>query len=585
MTISQLFGYFAKILGPEKSFYYLAAFYGIAISLLSLATPISVQMLINTIANTGLALPLFVLSATLFGLLLISGLLNALRIHLMEIFGRRFYARMVSEIALRSIYAQNPFFTDDGKAALFNRYFDIIVVQKTIPYLAIGGFTLVLQAVVGFVLTSMYHPLFLAFNIVVIVLLWLTWVVWGRSAIRAAMDLSHKKHEAAAWLEGLGSSNGFFKSKRHIAHALTHTDTATGKYIEQHRFHFRQYFAQTVSLLVIYALASASLLGLGGWLVIQGQLSLGQLVAAELVLSAVFFGISQLGPYLTYFYDLCAAIEELSLFYDVEQEEPSGDHLPDRCDSSLSFNNVHGDARGRDAVLNFDIPSGANVMAASANHGLQRFLANVLKRHDEPRGGYATFGGADILDTNVHALRQEIIVIDRPTIIETTVREYLRLNSDEHAPQETLRALEATGLEPVISQLPDGLDTKIAHTGWPLSIAEVMQLKLTAAILAKPRVLILNQLFDLMHEDCLTRALQYIEREEEITMIYFSNRRKDLRVFKKYLYLDYEQQTVLDHFNDFYQMAYGGAPTQSLSPTPDQRAVSAPPSVAVLGKG
>ena len=79
------------------------------------------------------------------------------------------------------------------------------------------------------------------------------------------------------------------------------TDAVTADYITHHQLHFRHHFAQTVSFLVVYALASAGLLGLGGWLVIQGQLSLGQLVAAEVVLSVAFFGVTQLGIYLGVF--------------------------------------------------------------------------------------------------------------------------------------------------------------------------------------------------------------------------------------------------------------------------------------------
>ena len=283
-TLPELFWYFTKILGPERPFYTLAIIYGIGIGLLSLATPISVQMLINSIVNTGLATPLVVLSLTLFALLLLSGLLNALRLHLVDVFGRRFYARMVSEIALRAIYAVNPYFDDARKAPLFNRYFDIIIVMKRIPYLLVGGFTILLQAAVGFALTSLYHPAFMAFNLVIIVLIWTIWLIWGRSAIRSAMKLSHKKHAAAAWLEGLAASNSLFKTQRHIDRALKRTDEVTGEYIAQHKLHFRHYFSQAVGFFVLYALAAASLLGLGGWLVIQGQLSIGQLVAAELVL-------------------------------------------------------------------------------------------------------------------------------------------------------------------------------------------------------------------------------------------------------------------------------------------------------------
>ena len=179
--MTSLFGFFFRILAPERSFYWLAVVYGIGISLLTLALPISVQMLINTVANIGLVTPLVVLSLTLFALLLIAGGLNALRIYIMDVFGRRFYARMVSEISLRSIYASNPFFDDRGDSALFNRYFDIIIVIKMLPNLLVGGFTVVLQMVVGFVLVSSYHPLLLAYAVLMALLIWLVWASLGRS--------------------------------------------------------------------------------------------------------------------------------------------------------------------------------------------------------------------------------------------------------------------------------------------------------------------------------------------------------------------------------------------------------------------
>ncbi|MEL6361154.1 MAG: ABC transporter ATP-binding protein [Pseudomonadota bacterium] len=548
-----LYALFSTILGPEKDFLILAGIYGIGISLLSLALPISVQMLINTVANTGLIAPLAVLSLTLFFLLLASGLLNALRYHLMEIFGRRFYARLVSEISLRAIYAENPFFNDVGKGPLFNRYFDVVIVQKTIPYLMIGGFTIVLQALVGFVVVSLYHPLFLLFNIVFILLIWLTWIIWGRSAIHAGIDLSHKKHQTAAWLEGLGASNGFFKSQRHIAYALDRSDAETFNYVDQHRRHFRRHFAQTVALFVIYAAASAILLGLGGWLVIQGQLTLGQLVAAELILSAVFAGVAQLGGYLVSFYDLCAAVEELSLFWDVAQEEPSGQYVSHSADASLVFENVRGAARGRPATFNLAIPSGAKIMARASGHGVQRLFSDLLRRHVEPKGGFISFGGADILSTEVHTLRQQIITINRPTLIEMPIREYLRLSNDNVSPERVLTVLRAVGLEHTIADLEDGLDTELFTTGWPLSITETIQLKVAAAVLAEPRVLILNQLLDVVPDRCFSQILEVLKSDPDLTLICFSNRERDLG-FEKFLYLDNDRQVLVDGFGDFVEL-------------------------------
>ena len=514
--------YGMEILRPEGGFFGLALVYGVGISLLFLATPISVQMLINTVANTGLATPLVVLAGALFGLLIAAGLMNALRVHLMEIFGRRIYARLVSEISLRAIYAQNPFFIDDGKAPLFNRYFDIIIIQKTVPVLLIGGFTLILQAAVGFVVVSLYHPLFLVFNVVVIALIWVIWLIWGGAAIKSAAVLSARKHDTASWLQGLGASNGFFKSDRHINHALDRTDQMTRRYVEQHKVHFRRHFSQTVSFILLYASASAALLGLGGWLVIQGELSLGQLVAAELILSAVFFGLSQLGTYLNYFYDLCAAIDELSLFYRIDQEEPAGHYKPSTERAELVFENVRTAARGGEAIFNFSVPGGARLIARPESHGLQRAMTNLLKRHNDPEGGMVTLGGADIRAMEVHALRQDVIVLDRPSIIETSVRDYLRLACEDATPAAVVSAVKTVRLDTVIGELEDGLDTQLSATGWPLSIAETMQLKLAMAILARPRVLIMNQLFDMLDEEIIAAALDALPREE--TVIYFSNR-------------------------------------------------------------
>jgi putative ABC transport system ATP-binding protein len=549
-TLSQLFKFFVVILGPENKFYILAIVYGLGISLLSLATPISVQMLINTVANTGLTPQLVVLSLTLFGLLLVAGALNALRIHLMDFFARRFYARMVSEISLRAIYALNPFFDDNSKGTLFNRYFDITIVKARLPDLFVGGFTIFLQTIVGCVLVSFYHPLLLAFNLLLALSIWLVWAIWGKRAIKSAMDVSHQKHATAGWLEGLAASNGFFKSPKHIDDALRKTEVVTAAYMEKHTIHFRHHFSQTLGFLFIYAAASAVLLGLGGWLVIQGQLSLGQLVAAELVLSVVFIGLTQLGVYLSYFYDLCAAVEELSLFYDVEQEPLSGELAVLTGDSRLEFHQARGKARGLNIVLDFKVKSGARVFAQADTHAAQRVLTNFLKRNELPVSGYMSIAGLDFGSLPAHQLRQEIIVLDRPNVVESTIREFLLFSAEVDVNEQLLPVLHAVGLEKTIEQLEGGLDARLSATGWPLSISEVMHLKLAAAILARPRVLILNELFDVMPAENMLMSLDLLRSLGGTTVVYFSNKRSDLH-FNSFLYLAHDGQQMFESYEDF----------------------------------
>lgn len=547
MTVATVFHYFRVILGPETNIYVLALIYGVGISLLSVATPVSVQMLINSVAASGLATPLVVLSLSLLLLLLMSALMSAMRIYLVDIFGRKFYSRMVAEISLRALYARNPFFEDHRKGTLFNRYFDIIVVMSRIPDILVGGFTILLQAAAGFLLVSFYHPFLLMFSLAVIALIWVVWLIWGRAGVVSAVHVSHAKHKTAGWLEGLGRANGFYKSDGHIAEALSVTDQVTGEYIDAHRRHFRHHYSQTISFLVIYAVASAALLGLGGWLVIVGQLSLGQLVAAELVLSTVLYGISQLGIYMSYFYDVCGAIDEISLFFQEAQHTPKG--LPTRIegDSALELLEIHSRDGSLDLSLNFQLSAGTRLGVYANSYAAQSRFTELLKGQITPDSGYIAIGGTDLRTLEPMALRQDILVVDRANVLEATIRDYLRLSAGHDQHEALMAAIRTVGLEDIVLELPEGLDTHMVATGWPLSVTATMQVKLAAALLAKPKILILTQLIDALPERDIAATLAALS-EQGATVIYFTNKHTNFG-FHRYLFLDRTKQSLFADYS------------------------------------
>jgi putative ABC transport system ATP-binding protein len=544
------------IVGPEKNFFWLAIIYGIGISLLSLATPISVQLLINSVASTALPVPLFTLSAVLLFLLLVSGLFGALRSYMMELFRRRFMARLVAEVSLRAINAANPFFQDNRRIDLFNRYFEIINIQKTIPSLLIGGFTIILQAGVGFIVTSFYHPFFLAFNIVVILMVWLIWSVWARGAMKSSIVLSHEKYNAAHWLESVGASNGFYKTARHIDYALARTEDVTARYVAAHKKHFSYYFPQTIALLLLYAVASAGLLALGGWLVIQEQLSIGQLVAAELILSGAFYGVSQLASYIDDVYDLVAAVEELALLYAIPQEQLPQASVPllRLSNSALALSNVQFDHVSGLVRYDFEIPAGARLMA-QGSPGMENSFSMLLKRHMRPDKGIIAIGGVDISALDTLELRGDVQVLNRPAVVESTITEYLRLANPDADPQAMISALQLVGLDDRIAMLPNGLQTMLSSTGYPLSLGKTMQLRLAAAILAEPRILVLSPLYDMVNQQRLQAALDSFVGKHT-TILYFSNRPEDVTL-DGYLWLGRSHQAVVDDRASFDALRSG----------------------------
>lgn len=509
----------ARILGPESKFIGLALVYGAAISLLSLATPISVQLLINSVANTALPTPLFTLSGILFGLLLMAGTLSALRVHLMALFERKLFARLMAEITLRSVHAQNPFFLDVRRSDLFNRFFDLLTVQKALPSLLIGGFSILLQGVIGIVITSFYHPFFLAFNACLVIVLVTLWWVWAPGAVRTAIAKSHAKHAAAAWLESIGASNGAYKSSRHLTYAIERSENATANYVSLHKDHFRFTFRQTLCLLLLYATASAALLALGGWLILINELSVGQLVAAELILSSVLYGVAQLGGYLENFYDLVAGLEELSLFWDLPQEPVPIAVGRGPLDGAFRFRDISFEGH----LLDFAVSAGEQ-LAVIAEPGTERSVTMLLRRLSVPERGLISIGGADIAAFDMYQLRSAVMVLDGSSNVEMTAREYLTLACPEDH-QGIIEAMELVGLGDRVGRLPKGLDTTLSASGWPLSVQETLALKLAGALLAQPRVLILSSLYDLMPparvdkvlsrlKHCGTTVLQFTSRPE-----------------------------------------------------------------------
>jgi putative ABC transport system ATP-binding protein len=548
--LRDLFVWASPIIGPDRDFLVLAVIYGVGIGLLSLATPISVQVLINSIGNTGLVTPLLTLSGVLLVLLLLWALLSGFRTYLMEIFRRRFVARLSAEITVRVIHAENPFFQDDRRSDLINRYFELMTIHKAIPALFVGGFAILLQGLVGLILTSFYHPFFLLFNLLFALLLWIIWRIFARSAMRTSIEACRQKYAMAHWLESVGSSDGFYKSGQHLDFAMQRTERLTADYITAHRNHFRRLFPQNIALYILYAIASAALLALGGWLVIREQLSIGQLVAAELVLSGVFFGVAQMGAYLEYFYDLVAGLDELGMIYALKQENRgvAARHPARPPSATLKMNNVRFKHDYGPVRFDLTIPEGANLIA-SGDPGMERLFSHLLKRHLRPDGGITLLGGVDITALNILELRSDVIVLDRPNIVETTIIEYLNLSNASGDPADVIAALKLVGLLERTAMLPEGLQTPLSSTGWPLSLPKTMQLKLAGALLSRPRILVLSPLLDMVSLHRLNAVFAHLA-SSKTTVIYFSNRPEDVTL-DAFLWLGRENQQIFASRQEF----------------------------------
>jgi len=532
------------LLGPERDLYGLLLVYGLAVSALTLAVPLSVQVLISTVANTALLQSVLVLAAILFVLLLLSGLFVAAQTYVMELFERRFFARVVSAVSLRLIYARAAHMESINRDELVNRYFDIMTVQKSLPALLTGGLSLLLQAVVGITLTSFYHPVFLIFNACLLLVGYLVFRVFDRAAARSAVAMSAAKYDCAKWLEDLSRSNSFFKTSRTVDWALARTARLRDAYIAHHRGHFHFAFAQVVGYLMLYAGASAALLGVGGGLVIAGQLTVGQLVAAELILSAIFASLTRLGYYLELYYDLYAALSKLGQLFVLPVEENEPEHRVRDWQGDLHCREVHLALPGGPWRVDFSLPAGAKAAVVARSNTQIKAFTDLLLGYRRPERGSVLLGGHEVGEFDPLVLRDAIHVIDGTTLPECTIAEFLDIAAPGVSRARIREVIELVGLGHEVQALGDGLDQLLTPYGHPLSFAGMIKLKLAHALLAHPRILVLTPLFDSVSLAPRRAILAHLAGIPDLTLMCFSTRR-DAEGFDTYLLWDFDHQETL----------------------------------------
>jgi len=529
------------ILLPDSRIIGLALLYGLAVSVLTLAVPFSVQVLVDTVAHTGVLLPVTILALILFGLLLFYVLLNALQLYVVDLFERHFYFRVASEVAVRALYAKHGYLESVNREDLFNRYFDIMTVKKNLPPLITSGLALIFQMVVGFAVVSLYHPYFVVFSLAYIAIGLLIWRLPHGAAMRTAIANSTEKYRVAAWIELLARQDLFFKSKQHRDYAIERSRAHIDAYVNTHRDHFHYTFAQAIGFLLLYAIGSAGLLGIGGALVVVGELSLGQLIAAELILSAVFAGFVRVGYLLRLYYELMAALQKLSYLYHVPVEIDHRPLPPADLESSVSFRNVKVHRRGEEVQFDFSIAAGSTALLATYNSTIVHACADLLLDMREAEGGRVLLGNLPVTDIPRDHLRQQVLLIDAAMMPETTIAEYLALARSGATRTQMHDYLALAGLDRAVDALEHDLDERLLGDGYPLSASETLRLRLVHALMAQPKVLIITPILDLVHVVYRERILASLRDAGRTTVLYFSNRR-DLEHMSEYWHLTPSRQ-------------------------------------------
>ena len=471
--------------------------YGVGIGIMSLATPIAVQALVNTIAFGALFQPLLVLTLVLLVLMTFSNTLAALQFYVVEMLQRRLFVRLFGAAANRLQNADFAIRDKEHLPELSNRFFDVVTLQKTASVLLLETLGYVLQTLIGMLLLAFYHPILLAFDLFLIGMLAVILFLMGRHGVDTAIEQSKAKYAAAAWLENI-AENALLGKSAHAEHFFQHqTQHIAEIYLNACVQHFRILARQNIGALALHAVANTLLLGLGGWMVIDRQLSLGQLIAAELVVNAMIYGLTRLGKTLDNFYDLLTSVDKIGHLLDLPQESTEGiAAMTESSAYSIHVKNLSLPYSPQlDMLTQFDlhIPAGERlVISKGAERGS---LLEVLFGLRTPAGGVIQLNDQDLRDLNLQQLRDTVALVKDAEIMAASIADNVSMGRELDI-RELRLALDQAGLLTFISTLPDGLQTELGLHGAPLNQEQCLRLTLARAIALKPRLLMLDHVLD-----------------------------------------------------------------------------------------
>lgn len=485
--------------------------YGMGIGVMSLGMPVAVQALVNTIAFGALLQPLVVLTLILLVLLSFSNGLVALQFYVVEMLQRRLFVRFFGEAANRLQRATLASRDQQYLPELANRFFDVVTLQKSAATLLLETLSYVLQTLIGMILLAFYHPMLLAFDLFLIASLYVILFVMGKGAIPTVIEQSRNKYVAAAWLENIAANPLLGKNNMSAAFISTQTERIAKDYLHACVMHFRILSRQNLGALVLHTLANTALLGMGGWMVIERQLSLGQLIAAELVVNAMVYGLTRLGKTLDNFYELLASIDKIGYLIDLPQESTQGSetkpgHRPFKVEiQQLTMP----EGFQLDVLKNLDLQLTAGDSLAISAGAERGTLLEALYGLRIPSGGRIFLDDQDLRDLSLGSLREQISLVRHAEVMDASIADNVAAGRNIEL-GEIRAALDKVGLLDDITSLADGINTRLYAHGVPLSPEQCLRLTLARAIAARPRLLLIDRSLDSMDQRWLPRVLNVL---------------------------------------------------------------------------
>ncbi|MFK7784478.1 MAG: peptidase domain-containing ABC transporter [Crocinitomicaceae bacterium] len=499
---------FWLLIKPDKreirNVYVYAIFYG----LVQLSLPIGIQAIINLIQGGQMSTSWVILVICVIGGVVINGILQIAQLQIVEHLQQKIFARAAFEFAYRIPKIRMEELYDKYAPELMNRFFDIVSVQKGLSKMLIDFSTASIQTIFGLFLLSMYHPFFIIFSLILIVLIYAIFRYTTRRGLETSLKESKSKYYVASWLEELARASISFKLAGKTDLPLEKTNYEVEMYVGARESHFKVLKQQYILMVIFKVIVAAGLLIVGSLLVMDQQMNIGQFVAAEIIILLIIGAVEKIMMSLETIYDVITSLEKVGQVTDLELERTTGRNIHEiatRDGLKVEVSNVDFHYPGQEKYVFKDasitINDGENVvLLGDGSSGKTTFLYLLGGLYPVQKG---TVAYNDLPLDSLNPIHVRTLIgncLSNETLFEGTIFENISMGRENVSFENVRWIADKLNLTDYIKSLPQGFNTQVLAQGRSISRGKIDKLILARALVGNPKLVLIKDAFTSLRE-------------------------------------------------------------------------------------
>ncbi|GBL39676.1 ATP-dependent permease MDL1, mitochondrial [Nitrospirota bacterium] len=504
--------------------------YSLAIGLFSLIVPLTVQELVNTFAFAIQPITIVTLTGIMVTGLMLVGMFRALQFYAVEMLERRIFTRIALGMAQQLPHLK----LSEFQPRYANYFMETVFIQRALAVLLVDLINVIVAGAAGMTILIFYHPYFLLYNALLLAGFTIVFFLMPHGGLKATIGMSHAKYATLHWLQEISRNLLHFKSTDSQALVMKRTDELVHTYVETRRTRFDILVRQFLASVGWQAIAHSGLLATAGWLLSIGQLTLGQLVAAEVVVSGLLVSVDAVVKRTGHFYYFLTGLYKLDFLFSLPKDQDAIDQpvsLPDPAIHGIrvTCKDLALTPPGMPPVFehfNLEATPGEKIGIYAPTVAAKVGLARILAGMEAPTGSVIRYNGVDLRHLELHTINRYrgFLLDSQLTLFDGTIEDNIVLGR-AYVPYSDLQwALRFTELEEAIDALPQGIKTPIGEHGTVLALGYILQILLARTIVTRPQILIFDGIFHFMHPTLRETLLRRLcAKDEPWTAIFVSN--------------------------------------------------------------